>query len=704
MKGVFRRAPKFLPPFFLAGGVALSEIIFFQQANYIFTNVVNLLLSIGIFFSLSAGALLGLGWRKLRDPWAPLLSSAFFTAGLLGIILAPRLGMLWVLLSFLGYGFAFTRFFARLHLARLVPAIGLGSVLVYALLHPLYALAGNKVLLVACAWPLLGLLSRKATRAPLLAGAAFAASLALLFHAGAFQATSYAEREIPGLQGASRVAPTHFDPLILTDLIHAPVINRHVILTNGSRFSSIVKESDFTEVTRRVFRPSFSIPYLFHKPRKVLVIGPAGGVNVLAAMNHGASEIVAVDINPRVFEIMAGPMKEESQGIYLDPRVRTVAAEGRHFLETTREIFDLIVVQGVQTGTANNIVNTAVLEGFLFTKEALARMWSRLNPGGMIFIEEYAFFQDDRKRELSYLSNLAVQLAEITDQPESHFALFKFRQATANPKANEVRREALLAAQRPLVDPAGVVARKWPEGEVSQKAWNRSGKSAVSVTDNSPFFIKRELARHEPLLAGFALLLLAGVLFLCTRQRPATLAWGYGAITFQGMGFICLVMAMLGPATLLIGPPQLATPVVYFALFLFSMIGGLLALRLRDNAGPYAAVALVLVILPLAFPALKATVLSLESLPTRVALVAALVGLAALLTELPYIVLLNRYRARDRARLFVFGKIGVFAGVPFGILSQLNFGFSGCLAASLIFYALAYLTEARVPALKEKAP
>jgi hypothetical protein len=691
--------------FVLATGLVLAETVFYQQANYVYSSVVNLLLSVGIFFSISFGTLLA-GWRparRINDKWVPILTSVLMCAGFLGIIQLPDLGVAWVTIAFLGFGFFFARSFQRLSLKRLIVAIGCGSLLMYGSLHQAFRL-GPQLILLSCAFPLLATLPYLyLKRIKLLLVSAIATMVLLLIdQQGLFVAKSHVHSNVPGLKSAEKVEPTHYSSLILTDLLWSKDEGRYFIITNGSKFSEVVGRENISPPGSVLpFFPSYDPPYLIHKPKDVLIIGPGGGANVRTALKWGVPHVTAVDINPRVHEIMTQQMRQHSQGLYLDSRLNFIASEGRFFLETTDQQFDLIVLQGVQTGSASNPLNSALLEGFLFTEESLQLMWKRLRPDGVLFIEEYVYFQDDRKRDWTLIDNLAQQLAQLIGESSArHILQFTFRQHSSNPASTELqrrRREFLIASKQPIPTAAETILSSWPKGLIRQKPSRELNDQASRVTDNQPYFIKLELLRHAPTLFSVSMLVLGIVFALIYWRTPSRdLRVDRAGVCLQGMGFIMFVMAILGPATLLIGPPQLSTPIVYSALFLFSTLGGLIALRrtnLMNCEQAYITTVGSLILVIGSYALLKDSVLSSTSIFLRSGVVTAVVGIAALAAEIPYILILNRHRRADRLWLFAIGKVGVFLGVPFGILAQVYWGYVGCIVLACLSYAIALLLD-----------
>ncbi len=70
-------------------------------------------------------------------------------------------------------------------------------------------------------------------------------------------------------------------------------------------------------------------------PMRALVIGSAGGQEVLAALAFGAARVDAVEMVCAVIEAARGPYAEFTGHLYDHPRVRPVCDEGRSYLRHT---------------------------------------------------------------------------------------------------------------------------------------------------------------------------------------------------------------------------------------------------------------------------------------------------------------------------------------------------------------------------------
>lgn len=105
------------------------------------------------------------------------------------------------------------------------------------------------------------------------------------------------------------------------------------------------------------------------QPQNILLIGLAGG-SVLTVLPDDIS-ITAVELDPEVVRV------SKEFGIFPEKNVNIIYDDGRHFLETSREKFDLIIID-VALGSS--------LPPFMFTVEAFGAMQARLDNDGILFL------------------------------------------------------------------------------------------------------------------------------------------------------------------------------------------------------------------------------------------------------------------------------------------------------------------------------
>lgn len=143
---------------------------------------------------------------------------------------------------------------------------------------------------------------------------------------------------------------------------------------------------------------------VFGKPaREVLVVGWASGVTVGSAARHPLERLDAVELEPAMIE--ASRFFESVNGRPLDnPRVHVVLDDGRHYVETSRTKYDVVISQPSNpwlTGVAN-----------LFTREYFRAVRQTLAPGGR-FVAWFPLYAIDFEALRSILAALRAEFPYV---------------------------------------------------------------------------------------------------------------------------------------------------------------------------------------------------------------------------------------------------------------------------------------------------
>jgi spermidine synthase len=375
------------------------------------------------------------------------------------------------------------------------------------------------------------------------------------------------------------------------------------------------------------------------------IIGPGGGVDVLRAVANGSPSVTGIEINPIIATtIMRGRYADYSQHLYDRPDVHIHVTDGRSFLRSTPQQFDVVQMTLVDTWASTAAGAFALSENNLYTVEAFREYFDHLKPGGMIAITRWEF---RHPREALRIVAVAIEALH--------------RLGVANPAGNFI-----VASQGALDEdgiPVVVLAKKTPFTPAEEAAvTNHLSKypqlhplylpsspgqnpfsdliasndpysfargyayNVAPVTDNAPFFFftlkPAQILGEKGLRAGIdwkvnlgvlvlllvlVISLAAVLLFLVlplilrtaqrtrnARQSPLPLFYFIAV----GLGYILVEIAFIQRFVLFLGHPTYALTVVIFLLMLSSGAGSLFS-RLwlpRTNLGW---VPLVLVIVTL---------------------------------------------------------------------------------------------------------
>ena len=158
------------------------------------------------------------------------------------------------------------------------------------------------------------------------------------------------------------------------------------------------------------------LPMLLHRdPKRALVVGLGSGMTLGAVSIHPSLErVTLVELEPRVLGI-ARTFAEYNHNVLDNPKLKIVFNDGRNFLMTTTERFDVV--------TADPIHPWFRGAGYLYTKEYFKLVADRLQPGGLVsqWLPIYELtprdlqsvvrtFQDQFKYTLMWLTHYDAEL------------------------------------------------------------------------------------------------------------------------------------------------------------------------------------------------------------------------------------------------------------------------------------------------------
>src|SRR5258706_3874760 len=124
------------------------------------------------------------------------------------------------------------------------------------------------------------------------------------------------------------------------------------------------------------------------------IIGPGGGVDVLRAVANGSPSVTGIEINPIIADtIMRGRYADYALHLYERPEVHIHVTDGRSYLRSTPQQFDVVQMTLVDTWASTAAGAFALSENNLYTVEAFREYFQHLKPDGMIAITRWEFRQ-----------------------------------------------------------------------------------------------------------------------------------------------------------------------------------------------------------------------------------------------------------------------------------------------------------------------
>jgi hypothetical protein len=363
--------------------------------------------------------------------------------------------------------------------------------------------------------------------------------------------------------------------------------------------------------------PVPSLASLLRPQGKFAVIGPGGGVDVLRALVNGSPSVTGIEINPIIADtIMRGRYADYTYHLYERPDVHIHVTDGRSFLRSTEQRFDVVQMTLVDTWASTAAGAFALSENSLYTVEAFQEYFAHLNPDGLIAVTRWEFREPREALRVVSVAMEALHRMGVSDT-SGHFivvagseldedgipvVVLAKNSSFTTQEINTVR-EFLSANDEhvPLYLPAepadnpfsSLIKRNDPAAFAAQYAYN-----VAPVNDNSPFFfftLKLDRILHPKgltegidwkvnlgvVVLGIVLVisLLVVVAFLIIplavragrQQQPIRLLY-FIAI---GLGYILVEIAFIQRFVLFLGHPTYALTVVVFLLLLSSGAGSL---------------------------------------------------------------------------------------------------------------------------------
>jgi len=383
------------------------------------------------------------------------------------------------------------------------------------------------------------------------------------------------------------------------------------------------------------------------------IIGPGGGVDVLRAVANGSKNVTGIEINPLIANtIMRDRYSDYAYHLYERPEVHIHVADGRSYLRSSRDRYDVVQMTLVDTWASTAAGAYALSENNLYTVEAFREYFDHLRSDGMIAITRWEFRQPREALRVVSQATEALHQLGVSD-PRDNFIV-----ASDGPLDQDGRPVIVLAKKSPftthevnairahLTAHPKLVSLYLPGNLNAENAFTRLIASndpqafasdyqynVAPVFDSSPFFfftLKTANAIADLrgtrggmdwrvnlgiVILGMVLLisLVAVLAFLVIplarephASHPRILPLSY--FIAVGLGYILVEITLIQRFVLFLGHPTYALTVVIFLMLLASGAGSLTARRLTGTRA-LRPVLLIIVVAVIAYLALLSIIL-----------------------------------------------------------------------------------------------
>jgi hypothetical protein len=441
-------------------------------------------------------------------------------------------------------------------------------------------------------------------------------------------------------------------------------------VNNAGGHQSMMTWRDKEPFYRRVYElfpgPSF---------KRALIVGAGSGSDVATAIASGVPSITAVEIDPTIQALGAQLHPDQP---YQDPRVHVTIDDGRAFLRSTTDKFDLIVFALPDSLTLTSSVTSLRLESFLLTEEALATARTRLTDTGLLVLYNYY-------REGWLVDKLTTMVGQAFEQ-----------EPLVSTYGGWGRAAVIMAGPRLASLPPGTFGhyREFPpsiEGGlrvIGEGFYPRSDRQLA--TDDWPFLYLHGKSFPSIYVAGLAMVVLFSLLGVFAIAPKSILNRFDAHMFFLGVAFALLEVKSLITFALLFGSTWRVNSMVFFAILVSVLLAVLVNRRWRIQR--------VSVLYALLFAALATVIamppetLLLASGPLRYLLASVLCFAPVFLAN---VIFSNSFRDSKEADVaFASNLLGIMTGGMLEYASMLV-GYRWLLVAVAAFYVLALVRRPR---------
>ncbi len=435
----------------------------------------------------------------------------------------------------------------------------------------------------------------------------------------------------------SPVVMSRWSPVFRVDVMKHPFLRDEAyIINHDGQMGSVLHHFDGNvDGLAELSADSRSFPFKTLKERpKVLIIGAAGGHEILTSLFFRAEHITGVELNPITYSLLTTHFADFSGRLPEREDVTLINGEGRAFLKQADQKFDLVWLVAPDSYAAMNAATSGAFvlsESYLYTAEMIRDAMDHLNPGGFLCAQFGELDYADRpNRTARYVSTARhvyeergvkdfakrVMVATAPDIPPFVLSTVLLKQEPFTPAERQRFGAAVKAVPGSLVrhghgpGERNAVTNQvihLPSDQLEQ--WMSKQPYDLSpVLDNAPFFwhftrfrdalrpsahsLEAEISIGERVLMvllAFVVVLAAAFLLLplvairrVWSEMPHKLAAGTYFMAL-GLGFMFFEVSLIQTLTLFLGYPTYSLSVTLFSVLVFTGLGSIASGGYRDR-------------------------------------------------------------------------------------------------------------------------
>ena len=440
-----------------------------------------------------------------------------------------------------------------------------------------------------------------------------------------------------------RPAASGWGPVFRVDA--EKVFGDYLLLHDGT-FGSGIHEYDGNPASQTRFdEDPRALPFATHgkPPAHTLIIGSAGGNEIVAALHFGSPRVEGVELNPITVGFLKGPLKEFSGDLPNQPGVTIHQGDGRSYIFRSKDDYSLIWYVAPDSYAASNAASSGAFvlsESYLYTSEMIQEALEHLTDDGLMVVQfgelnytkapsrtaRYVLTARDALERIgvrdpaehiivsSYLTNATGDLSTIILKrtPFTQAEIDRFAAAVPQTPPYQQpdgfpRSQIAYAPGEP--NDGGIVGKLAGATSAQEAAAVEAGYSREisPVRDDRPFFwhfsdfgtvlskITNPFSTDNPedvigervllllllVSVGYAALFLLAPFVFVRKEWRALPAKGRSALYFAslGLGFMLFEISMIQRLVRFLGYPTYSLTVTLASILVFTGLGALLSKR-----------------------------------------------------------------------------------------------------------------------------
>jgi hypothetical protein len=436
---------------------------------------------------------------------------------------------------------------------------------------------------------------------------------------------------------------SEWGPVFRVDVIQfepGPTPENRLLLHDGTFGSGIWHFDGDIDAQTRFDTDPRSIPFdvLGEAPERELIIGSAGGNEILASLYRDAPHIEAVELNPVTVSLLTDHFADYTGHLPERPEVDMHQGDGRSYLARSDASYDLVWYVAPDSYAANNAASSGAFvlsESYLYTREMIQETLEHLTDDGVMVVQfGELHIRSSPNRTSRYIVTAREALEELgVENPSDHILLAAHTPpGTGALSTIIVKRTPFTPAEVEAFDTsiAGLPdhvaywapGRDYGDSQLSQLAGGSNEgvdalvashpKDISAISDDAPFFwhfspftdvlahILEPLDVRDPedVIGERVLLLLLGLsvvyaalflllpFFVVRRQWARLPAKAISAVYFAalGLGFMFFEITMIQRLVQFLGYPTYSLTVTLASILVFTGLGALASRRFADRS------------------------------------------------------------------------------------------------------------------------